>query len=751
MLRYSRYSKCFAVLAVKAAEKFSEPTYKGSNQGTEDSDISTSSRIDCRDRTPSSAAMWVDDTVEESSSLEDHYSSSAYRELHRPALTTSGMGLFGGEPGFEKAHRVWVDPDRPHMKHIYNQTALAKNLRYSRYGYFKRDMHLLDVDKLIRHARLLPTPNRLLGDFLYQRVALNDKSCAAFLRYQRNQLWCLEKWRRPSSLQCAEEMFERMLVTNLPPVEVGPETHAEMIRCCAVCREWTKGWNGYYQRAMEVEEEGLKEMTAGVEDMRASTFLLGTSFFDAALELCVSCRQPEEGVGVLEEVITRHFRPRPEMLNKGLVLMSIAIESLEKAKNCSHIDEKLICLKSVLPRFAERLELGVQKGASFLNSAIYEELRQYEERGHDLWGLFEFYRLSRTSNSTESYIRFCASLGKPLLAMDALRLADAAAAKATSAPTNMTSGPATPLPTRAGLQPTIGCFYYLLYAMRSLDGFGETMLEMFTQLPSRGLQADYVLITLAFQYCALHRDGELATVVFEQFWLPSGINPTPEMTLAFLSACAQCSAPNLKMLQLAELMMDRLETIGSPQLNPRDLFDAFIELAAQLGAIGTAFSKVKVLASYGVFPLLHTRTANSLLLANAVAGSGTGSAQITESIASMFSLLQIPTNVDTLEFLEDCLEVHGTTSTLARWWQQLKESSKNAQKEGRDEHDPEISVEMLHPQCIRALRVEWNISPRDIMLRRQGQHRRLPRPVEVGSMLGSIVPFGRSPGERHVI
>lgn len=48
------------------------------------------------------------------------------------------MGLFGGEPGFEKAHRVWVDPDNPHMKQMFNQTALASNLRYSRYGYFKR-------------------------------------------------------------------------------------------------------------------------------------------------------------------------------------------------------------------------------------------------------------------------------------------------------------------------------------------------------------------------------------------------------------------------------------------------------------------------------------------------------------------------------------------------------------------------------------------------------------------------------------
>ena len=35
--------------------------------------------------------------------------------------------LYGGEPGFEKTPRIWVDPDNPHIKSIYNSTPLATN------------------------------------------------------------------------------------------------------------------------------------------------------------------------------------------------------------------------------------------------------------------------------------------------------------------------------------------------------------------------------------------------------------------------------------------------------------------------------------------------------------------------------------------------------------------------------------------------------------------------------------------------
>lgn len=227
MLSSTVLTRCFASLAVASASTFMQ------EHATDTPDTQSPSTGE--------PALWIDDVAPAQKALADHVHSAAYKELHRPALTTSAMGLFGGEPGFEKAHRVWVDPDRPHMKHMFNQTVLAKNLRYTRYGYYKRDMHLLDIDKLVRHARMLPTPNRLLTDFLYQRVPLPDKSCAAILRYQLEQLTLIEDWQRLASFECAEEMFERMVVTNIPPVDVGPESHAEMIRCCAVAKEWAKG------------------------------------------------------------------------------------------------------------------------------------------------------------------------------------------------------------------------------------------------------------------------------------------------------------------------------------------------------------------------------------------------------------------------------------------------------------------------------------------------------------------------------
>lgn len=55
-------------------------------------------------------------------------------------------------------------------------------------------MHLLDVNKLIRHARMLPTPTRLLSDFIYQQVSLSDTKCAAFLRYQREHITMFSSW-----------------------------------------------------------------------------------------------------------------------------------------------------------------------------------------------------------------------------------------------------------------------------------------------------------------------------------------------------------------------------------------------------------------------------------------------------------------------------------------------------------------------------------------------------------------------------
>lgn len=816
--------------------------------------------------------LWIDDVEPGKRALEEHQRSAAYRELHRPAMTTSGMGLYGGEAGFEKAYRVWVDPDRPHMKNIYNQTALAKNLRYSRYGYFKRDMHILDVDKLIRHARLLPTPNRLLNDFLYQRVTLSDYSCAAFIRYQREQLECLESWRQPASLQCGEEMFERLVVTNLPPVDVGPLTHAEMIRCCAACKEWHKGWDVYYCRAKEIESdtifgEDLSEeldnenekcndilqekdkwkrsrLRAALEVLlkqheekgmeNGSVFVLGTIFFDAVLELCVSCERPEEGMSVLKEVLQRSLRPTAQLLEKGMLLASLAVEVLDEAwlTSCdSTVDnrdsklfdreerEELVNAKKrarvVLPQWTSNYESELYEGQvskELQMKKVRAKREYYAQCGLEFWALFDFFEIPRSTSTVESYMRFCATLNQPILVMNALRFLDAAGVAKRSLPSNSTSElnsykinshitssgfqenisvrekelmlEESHLSSSTLIRPTLTCFHYLLFGLRSLDGFHDFILEIFARLPSRGLQPDFILFTLAWQHCALHGDGNLAVTLYEQFWLSSGCHPTPEIVLAFLQACATCEEPTMDMLEYGDLLLTQLERIGSPHFHPAALFGAFLALAAELGAIGSTFSKMKVLASYGgetrigrdvetsFSPtssecfLLSTCSANSLLLANANASPPNGSVEMTEEVISLFHLLRITPNLDSLDFLDACLENFGTTDTLSaardKWV-----AAATAAEEARDKgdcnlssangfllsRDPDLVDKTLSPtppHRLRRLHVRWNVSAKDIVLRRFGQHSKPPGKIHVmDSMLGSMIPFGRSPGEKR--
>lgn len=866
-----------AQLAVSSAAEF-RSNYKGNRVGSDNQENhEVDSAFSSNER--KTEGLWIDDVEPGRRALEAHYRSAAYRELHRPAMTTSGMGLYGGEPGFEKAYRVWVDPDRPHMKNIYNQTALAKNLRYSRYGYFKRDMHILDVDKLIRHARLLPTPNRLLNDFLYQRVTLSDSSCAAFLRYQREQLECLESWRRPASLQCGEEMFERLIVTNLPPVDVGPLTHAEMIRCCAVCKEWEKGWNIYYQRAKEIESEsilgeelneeldretekstdslqtkqklGRLRIRAALEALQkqheskgvdnGSIFVLGTTFFDAVLELCVLCERPEEGITILEEVIQRYLRPTPGLLEKGMLLASLAVEVLDEAwltsdnstekedagKFVEQEDRKELVeakkrAQAVLPQWTRDHEEALFGKTSTREVRIREARaarEYYAQCGLDLWALFDFYEIPRSATTVESHMRLCAALNQPMLVMNALRFLDAASMTKPSSLSNSSSegfyrkenNELTASETHGNdqvsdkdcitnenhassctlIRPTLTCFHYLLFGLRSLSDFGDFILEIFARLPSRGLQADFLLFTLAFQHCARHGDGKLAMGLYEQYWLSSGCHPTPEIVLAFLQACATCEEPTTDMLEYGERLLTQLEEIGSPHFHPAELFNAILALAAELGAVGSAFSKVKVLASYGggvrksssstntnysmsMMPLtssdcylLSTCSANSLLLANANASPPNGSAGMTEEIISLFHLLQITPNLDSLDFLDACLESFGTTDMLSaardKWI-----TAATAMEEARNNsnshlpnntafllsRDPDLvdkTLPAVPPHRLRRLHVRWNVSPKDIVLRRFGQHSKPPPKSQVtDSMLGSMIPFGRSPGEKPV-
>ncbi|KPI86829.1 hypothetical protein ABL78_4106 [Leptomonas seymouri] len=691
MLSSTALTRCFAALAVASASTFMQEH-----------------AADAPAHAETEPALWIDDVAPAQKALEEHVRSAAYRELHRPALTTSAMGLFGGEPGFEKAHRVWVDPDRPHMKHMFNQTPLAKNLRYTRYGYFKRDMHLLDIDKLVRHARLLPTPNRLLTDFLYQRVPLPDRSCAAILRYQLEQLTMVEDWKRAPSFACAEEIFERMAVTNIPPVDVGPETHAEMIRCCAVCGEWEKGWDVYLQRARELEAEA-----AGVS---AEAFALSTYFFDAVLELCTACKKPAEGMAIMTEVIQRHLRPRPSMLAKTMILVSMAVEQLEhppaKASAAAAADSGEDAALSGTTSASPLVDTGEAR----------EALETLVSRGLDVWSLYDFYALQRSTGCVEAYMRMCAMLQKPTLVLEALSFADG-----------------------ASIRVSLECCYWAMYAIRTVPGMGDYMIDMFGQLSQRGLSADYVLYTLAFLYCAMQGDGELAVSVYQQFYQHSEINPTPEMMLLFVQACAVSNEPTMEMLMCCEAMLRQLEEVGSVVDNIDAIYDQYIELAAHVGAVSAAHSKIKKLVSFG--KPLTTRVLNSLLLANAQ--SADGSLSMTTDIIRLFTLLEIGVNDDTHTCLVMCQAAHGTSAEVDAFRSAIEAAQAAIPTKTLGE-DAETVIADIPPHQLRQLKTTWRLRPRDTVLRRFGQHSKPPGKEQVGSMLGSVIPFGRSPGERRV-
>ncbi|CAM37801.1 conserved hypothetical protein [Leishmania braziliensis MHOM/BR/75/M2904] len=684
--------RCFASLAVASASRFMQ------------AHLTTETELHPGDR----PALWIDDTAPATKTLKEHVQSAAYKELHRPALTTSAMGLFGGEPGFEKAHRVWVDPDRPHMKHVYNQTPLAKNLRYTRYGYFKRDMHLLDIDKLVRHARLLPTPNRLLTDFLYQRVPLPDKSCAAILRYQRDQLTLVADWQRVASFQCAEEIFERMVVTNIPPVDVGPETHAEMIRCCAVCGEWEKGWNVYLQRAREME-------VAAAGDT-ADAFTLTTYLYDAVLELCVACQKPSHGMAILAEVIQRHLRPRPSMLSKTMTLVSMAAEELQRTFPTSS------AFASGETAEAESNSSSASPEALSEVSEVPATWEAYTAHGLDTWSLYDFYSLKRSSECVEAYMRMCSMLNMPTLVLEALSFADG-----------------------AQIRVSLECYQWALYSIRHVPGMGDYIIDVFAQLSQRGLTADYLLFTTAFLVCAKQADGELALAVYEQFYVHSDINPTPEMTLLFIQACTTCEAPTIQMYAGCEAMVQRLEGVGSIVDNILPIYDQCIELAAHVGAVSSAYSRVKKLVSYG--KPLTTRILNSLLLANAQ--STEGSLSMTFDVTRLYSLLGIPFNDDTLTCLRMCQDAHGTSAEVDSFAAAI-EAAQAAAPSGTLGEDAETEIVDTPPHLLRQLKTVWHLRPRDTMLRRFGQHIKPRGREDVGSMLGSTIPFGRSPGERAV-
>lgn len=364
---------------------------------------------------------------------------------------------------------------------------------------------------------------------------------------------------------------------------------------------------------------------------------------------------------------------------------------------------------------------GAEAGSAEEQAALRDA---FVRRGLDAWTLFDFYDLPRRTASIGAYVRLAGMLGNPTLVLEALRFADG-----------------------ASIRLSLDCYYWVLYASRVVPDFGEVVLDVFAQLQPRGLSPDYLLFTLAFMYCAVQKDGELALALYQQHFARRDINPTPELVLLYLQACAACEAPTMEMVVCGDALIDHLESVGSSKDNVMEVFDQYVELAAHVGAVGSGFSKLKKLVSYG--KPLSTRLLNSLLLANSNAAAPSGSVAMTEELMQLFRVLRVPANDDTLECLGYCEDAHGTTEELTEWRTELEERL-TQQPDGTLGRDEDPAVLQDPPHRLRTLRVAWNLRPRDTILKRFGQTTKLRPPEHVSSTPGSIIPFGRSPGEKRV-
>nr|CCC92235.1 unnamed protein product [Trypanosoma congolense IL3000] len=325
-------------------------------------------------------------------------------------------------------------------------------------------------------------------------------------------------------------------------------------------------------------------------------------------------------------------------------------------------------------------------------------------------------------------MRMCCAFDNPTLVLKAQGFADASA-----------------------IRLSIDCFYWLVYAIRGVSGFGDYIMELISQLKPRGLTPDFVFFTICFMYCALQRDGELALAIFDQHFAHQAINPTPEMVLLFIQACAHCEEPRTAMLERSELLIKRLEEVGSSVDLISSIYDQFLELCAQLGAVVSGFSAIKKIVGFG--KPLTTRMINSLLLANSNAVASNGSLAMTEELVNFFIMLKIRPNADTHICVTLCTDAFGDSPVVNDFIKSMEDDFQRLSDEGRElPYDEDIPILEVPPHKLRQLRVEWKLKPRDIVLRRFGQHTKPPGKsvLDVGNMRGSVIPFGSAPGERLV-
>jgi pentatricopeptide repeat protein len=462
-----------------------------------------------KERDPSSSVpRWFDDVAQRQREIAEFRQSPEYKELHRSHMTNADMGLFGGEPGFEKSPREWVDPDNPHLKTFWTDIAFSANRRHARYGFYKRDFQVLDVDKLVRHARMLPPPDKLLTDLILQRVHLTDHNAAAIINHGYWRISGVRADQAAAMYRMLEETFERMLMQAVPPIDVGVKTHTAMIRACAAAGRWKEGYEWFRVRALDeaaTYEEKFAANGSGAnpyvhEDSR-DAFVITADFCDAVVYLCI---------------VTQHYA-------------------------------------EALVEFQKAVVSGLRLSTSTLDMALRAcaEL-SLDEEAEDVWALYAHYE---REPSFEAYEALAACAARRAAAGHVggvasrlpVVLRDAQRALSGAAPRRNVPGKQTDHTVVAVTQATFAWVMhgYALAPLSVSERRGELVLHMLQELSGRGEVPGSAVLIAALQYCSLHaEDGaETARSLWRDYFVTMDLSPTFEMQILFARAFAFSAHP----------------------------------------------------------------------------------------------------------------------------------------------------------------------------------------------------------------
>uniref|UniRef100_A0A7S1Q3D5 Uncharacterized protein n=1 Tax=Neobodo designis TaxID=312471 RepID=A0A7S1Q3D5_NEODS len=501
-----------ATVAVEVAKERAERAEKSEPRRFIDFTNGTSANAAQPNDDAATRPLWFDDEAAKRERQREYRQSQIYRQLHRSHMSNADMGLFGGEQGFEKSPRQYVDPDHPHLKYIWTNVAMSGNRRAARYGFFKRELQIVDFDKLTRHARAVPAADKLLHDAVSTKTSLNDHNAAAIINHGTRAMLGVPVAERHAHFEKLKEVFERMVVTAIPAVEVGPLCHAAMIRACAAAQLFEEGYTWYFQRAVDEANAAEARLQHGgnrrnnndtndnedgfrfVESADAM-FTLTADIYDAVVSLCLETHRHAQLLEVLDMAVRSGRRLRTSTLDAAL----------------------LACATLRLSQEAE-----------------------------SVWTLYGVYEREPGSASFEALAACaarCAAAGAtehvaarlPTLVHDAHRALDVqhAGAKRANSQLNIEA-----------VVCTAATYAFVIhgFALSPVfgDGKGEVVLDLMTTLESRGGVADVNVIVMALQYCSLHpEDGaETALAVWSRFVVRNDVTPNYEMLLLLARALA---------------------------------------------------------------------------------------------------------------------------------------------------------------------------------------------------------------------